>query len=325
MDPRNPDATLSAKLEVLEALQDTVGTLLQQHESRRELWWPSDLVDQFDSEDTAAGFPVLRERARGLPPECRIALALNLATEEGLPHFHRLIATYLGDNSNWREWQNLWTAEEDRHGAVLHDYCRITRILDAQAVDRLKFDYLRSGFYPHWERDPYRILVYTSLQERATQRSHARTGRLCGNYEPLISNILEKVTADEARHFTFYQQAFARIIELDPDQALVSALEVVPGLEMPGIGMPGFSEFAEVVRRAGIYGPREYLQIVEGQLKSWKIDALTGLSAVGRVAQEKLMAVPDRLRRIADIMERRRNSRTFSFDLLWGRSFSLEG
>ena len=58
----------------------------------------------------------LRAQADGIPDPARAALALNILTEEGLPHFHRLLAVYLGDDSFWRIWNNLWTAEEDRHG-----------------------------------------------------------------------------------------------------------------------------------------------------------------------------------------------------------------
>ena len=48
--------------------------------------------------------------------------------------------------------------------------------------------------------------------------------------------------------------------------------------------MPHFREFADVVRRAGIYGPLDYLKIVEEQLRYWGIEALSGLSAGGRAA-----------------------------------------
>ena len=33
--------------------------------------------------------------------------------------------------------------------------------------------YIKAGFEPEWDKDPYRVFVYTSLQERATQVSHA--------------------------------------------------------------------------------------------------------------------------------------------------------
>ena len=69
--------------------------------------------------------------------EARKALE-DLLTEEGLPHFHRLLATYLGGDTFWSKWTNLWTAEEDRHGAVLHDYTRDSKILDNPVLERMQ-------------------------------------------------------------------------------------------------------------------------------------------------------------------------------------------
>ena len=318
------DREIAARLEVLADLEAEVGVLMQQHESKRELWFPNDLAIDPEEEASLDGIRKLRELARGLPDPCRIAIALNLLTEEGLPHFHRLLAVHFGDETFWRRWNNLWTAEEDRHGSVLHDYCRDSQILHADSLEKLQFDYLRSGFHPQWDRDPYRVFVYTTLQERATQFSHANTGKVCEPYEPRINYILGKVAGDEARHYAFYRQVFAEVLVRDPDRALESAAHVMPSIEMPGASMTGFREFADVVRRAGIYGPREYLRIVEDQIKFWKIESLTGLQDVGRKAQEKILSIPNRLRKVAEYIETRSESKTFSFDLIFHRTFAME-
>ena len=315
---------LHAKIEVLEDLEPLVTELMLSHESKRDLWWPSDLIGAEESETPDRRLDELRKHAKGIPDPCRVALALNLITEEGLPHFHRILAVYLDDDSHWRRWNNLWTAEEDRHGVVIHDYCREARVLHGQSLDRLQFDYLRAGFHPTWDHDPYRVFVYTSLQERATQISHANTGKLCGEYEPRIGYVLSQVAADEARHYAFYRQVFQAVLERDPDRALASAAAIMPSIEMPGASMPGFKEFADVIRRAGIYGPREYLKIVADQIAFWRIEHLTGLSEVGRAAQEKILGIPARLEKIAEYIENRSRSKTFSFELVFHREFAMD-
>jgi len=103
-------------------------------------------------------------------------------------------------------------------------------------------------------------------------------------------------------------------MERDPNAAMVSAAEIMPSIEMPGVAMPYFRDMADVVRRAGIYGPRDYLRIVEELIRFWAIEAVTGLDDMGRKAQEKIMAVPARLLRVADMMETRSRAKTFSFD-----------
>lgn len=312
------------KVEVLRDLEQTVVELMEQHERKRPLWMPNELLGPKPGEDPDAHVAELRKRAEGIPDSARAALALNMLTEEGLPHFHRLLAVYLGDDSHWQAWNNLWTAEEDRHGVILHDYVRDTRILNQTRLEQMQFSYLKSGFQPDWDKDPYRVFAYTTLQERATQQSHSETGRIIGQYEPLLAEVLGNVATEEARHFSFYRTIFEEILKRDPNEALISAGHILPSIEMPGHTMPGFREIADVIRRAGIYGPRDYLRIVQEQIRYWRIDAVNGLNELGRKAQEKILEIPARLQRIAEHIETRNKSKTFSFDVVFNREFAME-
>src|SRR6476661_5012535 len=320
----DPARELHSKIEVLEDLEDTVRDLMEVHERKRELWFPSDLLGPAPDEDPEAHLAELRARAEGIPDPARAALALNLLTEEGLPHFHRLLAVYLGDDSFWRSWNNLWTAEEDRHGQVLHDYTRDTRLFNQRKLEEMQFEYLRAGFHPEWDRDPYRVFAYTTVQERATQFSHSETGKIVAEYEPVLGEILSNVAKEEARHYTFYRTIFEEILKRDPDQALHSASFILPAIDMPGVTMPGFKDLAEVIRRAGIYGPRDYLRIVQEQIRYWRIESLQGLNEIGRIAQEKIMGIPARLKRIAEIMETRSRAKTFRFEVVFNREFAMD-
>jgi acyl-[acyl-carrier-protein] desaturase len=317
-----PPDTL-AKVEVLADLESLVHALMETHESKRVLWFPSELLAPAPDTDPDRHVAALRERARGIGLPARVALALNLLTEEGLPHFHRLLAAYLGSDSFWSRWTNLWTAEEDRHGAVLHDYARDSQILDNPVLERMQFEYLRAGFEPAWDRDPYRVFVYTTLQERATQVSHANTGKVASEHEPTIGTVLANVAKEEARHYAFYREIFKAVLERDPDRALESAALVMPAIDMPGVNMPHFREMAEVIRRAGIYGPREYLKIVEEQIRYWVIDAVEPSTDAGKEAQEKILGIPPRLERVAQAMETRSRAKTFVFDVTFAREFEL--
>lgn len=312
-----------SKFEVLRDLEETVRDMMAAHERKRVLWMPTDLMGFTEGDCIETHLRKLRERARGIPDAVRAALAVNTLTEEGLPHFHRLLAVYLEDDSFWRNWNNLWTAEEDRHGQVLHDYARDAQLYDQRKFEEMQFAYIRAGFHPDWDRDPYRVFVYTTVQERATQHSHAETGRVAEEYEPGLAGILREVAQDEARHFAFYRAVFEEVLKRDPNQALESASHILPGIEMPGASIPGFRDFADVIRRTGIYGPRDYLRIVQEQVRYWRIESLTGLNEMGRKAQERIMEIPDRLRRLADLIETRSRAKTFSFDIAFNREFAL--
>lgn len=312
-----------ARVEVLADLEPVIDSLMEQHEAKRILWFPSEILAPEPDTDPDQWVKDLRKRAEGISFPMRVALSLNLLTEEGLPHFHRLLAVYLGSDSIWTKWTNLWTAEEDRHGAILHDYMHDSRLVDNPVLERMQFEYIKAGFEPSWDSDPYRVFVYTSLQERATQVSHANTGKLAGENEPLIGEVLSNVAKEEARHYVFYRTIFAEVLQRDPERALESAALVMPSIDMPGINMPHFRDMADVIRRAGIYGPRDYLRIVEELIKFWKIDTITGLKEAGQKAQEKILAVPARLTRVADMMETRSRAKTFQFAVAFNKEFEM--
>jgi acyl-[acyl-carrier-protein] desaturase len=319
-----PQAETLAKVEVLADLEPVVHELMDVHEAKRLLWFPSELLNPPPDTDPDHHVRELRKRAEGISLPARVAVALNLLTEEGLPHFHRLLAAYLGGDTFWSKWTNLWTAEEDRHGAILHDYTRDSRILDNPVLERMQFEYLKAGFEPAWDKDPYRVFVYTTLQERATQVSHANTGKVASEYEPTIGMVLSNVAKEEARHYTFYRTIFKEVLERDPNRALASAAEIMPSIDMPGVNMPHFRELADVIRRAGIYGPRDYLKIVEEQIKFWAVEALTGLDEVGSRAQEIILGIPKRLERVADVLELRTRPKSFSFAVAFNREFQMD-
>jgi acyl-[acyl-carrier-protein] desaturase len=317
---------LPPKAEIVASLEPLVEENMARHVQERSLWMPSELLPLEDHADAeqVRDLRKLPDRARGIPDAVRVSLALNLLTEEGLPHFHRLLAVHMGSDNAWSRWNYLWTAEEDRHGCVLRDYAREARLFDMTAFEGLQYRYLEAGFDPGWGDDPYLLLAYTSLQERATQTAHANTGRLVSKHEPLLQRILGHVASDESRHFRFYRDAFKGLLEVDPTRAMVAALQIMPRLAMPGSSIDGYAEMADVVRRAGIYGPGDYRKVVSQCLDSWGIAGLQPEDAAGREAQERLMAVPERLDKLAGLLETRTRPKTFSFDFVYQRAIQFD-
>ena len=62
---------------------------------------------------------------------------------------------------------------------------------------------------------------------------------------------------------------------------------------------------------------------VEEQIRFWAIETLAGLDEIGKRAQEKILQVPKRLERVADMMETRSRAKTFSFSVAFAREFSM--
>lgn len=302
-----------AKVEVLQSIDSRVQELMADHCLKRRLWFPSEIAGPPAGSDPRAFADELRTRAAGISGPVRATIILNMLTEEGLPHFHRIMSRIMGGDSTWVTWRDAWTAEEERHGAVMQLWVHASGAFDDAGIERMLFAYINSGFVPDWNDDPYRMLAYTSMQERATQISHRATGRLAGAEEPVIGDVLNRVAAEEARHFVFYRGVFQAVLDRDPNGALAAFAHVITHMDMPGVSMPRFGEFAEVVRRLGVYGPEQFLGIVEDHIKAWGIEGLRGLTPEGQQAQEAILAAPVRLRRVAEIARARQRPRTFAF------------
>ena len=321
--PVSRSTAFRSKLEVLADLEDTVRQFMAKHEEKRDDWYPSEFLPAGPDDLNDAVITELRDRARGLPDSARVAFTINILTEEGLPHFHRLIAESLGSQTFWSLWNRLWTAEEDRHGNILRDYARDSRFLNFSALEALQFKYIRNGFYPEWAGDPYKLFIYTTCQERATQISHLNTGKLAEGQEPLLVAVTQKIAQDESRHYAFYMNVFREILARDPNQALEAASSIMPAIDMPGISISNFNDYADVIRRAGIYGPRDYKFIIENLIHNWNIDVMTYLNEIGRKAQEKIMSIPSRLDKLSQYIETRSKAKSFTFEVIYGRILEM--
>jgi acyl-[acyl-carrier-protein] desaturase len=61
-----------------------------------------------------------------------------------------------------------------------------------------------------------------------------------------------------------------------------------------------FSHFSDAAQRLGVYTTYDYIEIMESLLKDWKIDGIQNLNDAGEKARDYLMALPSRLRRVAE-------------------------
>jgi acyl-[acyl-carrier-protein] desaturase len=64
-----------------------------------------------------------------------------------------------------------------------------------------------------------------------------------------------------------------------------------------------FDHFSDAAQRLGIYTSADYIQILVDLIEEWKVDSLSDLTDSGEKARDYLMALPDRLTRIAQRMK----------------------
>ena len=295
-------------------VEENLGLLKEVSES----WQPSDILPNMVTDGWHDKIQQLRDQARGVPDEVFIVLIGNTVTEEALPAYQTMLNRHPGlqddtgiSDNPWARWTRGWTAEENRHGEILSRYLYLSGRVDMHAFEVTTQHLLRNGFDPKTGNDPYRGMIYTSFQERATKISHGNTARLANeNGDPTLGSICALVTGDESRHEEAYKRFAGRLIEQDPAEGVMAFAQMMKNtITMPARQMDDgqtpdlYAQFALVAQRIGVYTIQDYADIIEYLVGCWKIADFSGLTGDAAKAQDYLGGLAQRYRGLADRAE----------------------
>ncbi|GAB3641498.1 acyl-ACP desaturase [Spirosoma arcticum] len=277
-------------------------------------WQPTDFLPDPTQENFLDEVRLLRESTRELPYDYVAVLIGDTITEEALPTYESWLMDMegvdQGEANGWSRWIRGWTAEENRHGDLLNKFLYLSGRVNMRAMEVSTQYLIADGFDIGTGRDPYRNFVYTSFQELATNVSHRRTATLAKQAGcTQLSKICGVIASDEMRHAKAYKAFVNQIFEVDPSEMMLAFEDMMrKKIVMPAhflretgvkIGQT-FSHFSDAAQRMGVYTTQDYIDIADALLTDWNIAALTDLNDAGQRARDYLMALPNRLRRVAE-------------------------
>ncbi|MFD2571002.1 acyl-ACP desaturase [Spirosoma soli] len=294
-----------------EKIDALIGEFLKPVESH---WQPADLLPDATKDNFLDEVKLLRESARELSYDYVAVLIGDTITEEALPTYESWLMDMEGinqaDPQGWTRWIRGWTAEENRHGDLLNKFLYLSGRVNMRAMEVSTQYLIADGFDIGTGRDPYRNFVYTSFQELATNVSHRRTATLAKQAGcPQLSKICGVIASDEMRHAKAYKAFVSQIFEVDPSEMMLAFEDMMrKKIVMPAhflretgvkIGQT-FSHFSDAAQRVGVYTTNDYIDIAESLLVDWNIGSIVDLNDAGQRARDYLMALPNRLRRVAE-------------------------
>ena len=306
--------TLSQHQEMIRTIEPAVADNLRLLVPIDKAWQPTDYVPDLEAESWRKEVERFRAAAATISDELLVILVGDMVTEEALSSYSVALNGLVKDEEGtssapWARWLRGWTAEENRHGDLLHAYLRLTGRVHMRAVERTVHSLIVNGFNPEGQADPYNLLVYTSFQERATRISHGNVGRIAARAgDPNLARICGVIAGDEARHEAFYTRMMTEVLEHDPAGGILAFRSMLRGrIAMPGRFMGDgrdpdlFDRFAIVAQRTQVYTVRDYASIIEHLITAWNIAgrAVTGKAAQ---AQDELCQQAERYERLADRM-----------------------
>ncbi|MBC3991055.1 acyl-ACP desaturase, partial [Streptomyces sp. AC563] len=160
--------------QLLYALEEVVETELNRHLRVAKEWMPHEYVPWSDGRnfDGVMGGEAWAPDQSKVSSVGRVALVVNLLTEDNLPSYHHEIATLFGRDGAWGTWVHRWTAEEGRHGIVMRDYLLTSRAVDPVELERFRMSHMSEGFQSDNAHSMLHSIAYVAFQELATRISH---------------------------------------------------------------------------------------------------------------------------------------------------------
>ncbi len=228
-----------------------------------------------------------------------LAVETALLTEANLPWYTAVLHEGLRDSlAPLQEFVRVWTSEEDQHSTLLETYLLLTDNGDAAERGRRRKAVLAGGF-THQLEGAFEAMVYTTIQELATQVFYLCTADTVEAQDPTLSRALRRIAKDETRHYAFYRDVVKA--HLDADPAYITPLvDVLVSFQMPGRVMDDFDERSLRLASEGVFGPEQYYNdVIEVACSFWHVDELAAGLPETRVALTRLNKYRRVLRRIA--------------------------
>jgi acyl-[acyl-carrier-protein] desaturase len=275
-----------SELKLLSELSEPAEKLLNHHFEVSKNWYPFEevpysLARSFDKDNP------WQESDYPLDPGVRSAIFVNLLTEDNLPYYTHTILSLSDKNHPLYEWTHQWTSEEWRHSAVIRDWVHATRAIDPKELEDARKIQMKLGEVPEPETLAD-MLIYTSLQELATQVAHRNTGKHLDK-DLLGRRVMALVAGDEGLHHEFYSGLASAAFEIEPSVMVISALKQLKGFQMPGTGIPNFNEHSRLIEKSGIYNiPEFYENVVLPTFNKWDINNISKLSSDAEIARDKI-------------------------------------
>lgn len=303
------------RLEVMQTVEKDVDSFVEKYLIPvEEIWQPTDLLPNFQKENYMDELEQIREEAKELGYDFWVVLVADMVTEEALPTYESWLMDMKGVDQHgrdgWSKWIRHWTGEENRHGDTLNKYLYLSGRVNMREVEKTTQYLINDGFDIGTGRDPYKNFVYTSFQELATNISHKRVGQLAkkkGN--KMLAKMCSIIAGDEMRHHLAYREFVKIIFEHDPSEMMLAFHDMMKKkIVMPaqfiresGQGIAeAFENFSNAAQRLGVYTTFDYIDILGKLNDYWEIDKFTSLTDEAEKARDYLMALPDRMSRIAN-------------------------
>lgn len=222
------------------------------------------------------------------------------AVEQYVPDYVLTLLKVVRKSYGRSHFHIRWGSEEEKHSDLWENALLFSQFRTPEWIENYKESLRSNSWELPWD-SPMHMIMYTVIQERATQVNYLNAGLIAqgksddpyfqNDTDPVLAHASQIIAIDEAAHYNFFMEGARLYLYYYPAQALEAMQDVIQFFAMPaGSLIPDYDKFAEVVAAASVYGPREHLRdVVDVALKNLNMESRKKL----RKGIEKYRQVPD--------------------------------
>jgi acyl-[acyl-carrier-protein] desaturase len=164
------------------------------------------------------------------------------------------------------QFQLRWGSEEEKHADLWRNVLLFSGARTPQWLEQYTSD-LRAAAWSAPYDDPLRMLLYTVIQERATQmyylnvlkvaRGQTAKPQFSGDSDPVLARVALTIAVDEAAHYGFYLEGARLFLYYYPEETLAALVDVLSGFTMPALDLlPDTETLARTIYEGGVFDGR---------------------------------------------------------------------
>lgn len=219
------------------------------------------------------------------------------AVEQYTPDYTCELTSLFRQDYGRAQFHLSWGAEEQKHADVWRNVLLASGARSIEAIEQLT-DGLRQQHWTPPSKDPIESILYTVLQERATQLTYLNTAAVARGRTPnstliedkddVLATIALTVAADEAAHYRFFLNGARLFLYYYPEETLRALIAVLHSFVMPAANLiVNYDSFVKDLYAAKIFGRGMYLtDVVQVILEKLGITSIGAIeSAIEKTRQ----------------------------------------
>lgn len=183
------------------------------------------------------------------------------AVEQYVPDYTSKITQLIRKSYGREHFQVRWGSEEDKHSELWRLALLFSKRMSEKELTVYTDELRAEEWSLPWD-DPLHMLMYTVVQERATEMSYLNFRTYLRGTDPVLSNMCKVIAADETNHRNFFLRLAAAYLYFMPAEAGLALCDVINHFAMPASNLiPNYQAFGKLLDENNIYTRRTVAEL----------------------------------------------------------------